>query len=254
MNADLMTRLKAANPVPEIAPLDAAGERLLARIFATPEASALPAGHARAHRLRVAAIAAAALLGVAGPAAGVASHYGLFDLSNRGQPIDETQLDLDEASALAQSGFGGDVRRLGERAGIAFYVAKGARGGLCFATGSAAGATPRLNHFMGCQRPGPEAFPSTQQPIVDLSPLKSFDPRKAVYVQRLAGFAADGVARVGFVDTSGVIHSTPVVNNVYATDWLDAPIAATAIVALDEQGQTLYTKELLLSPRATKRK
>jgi hypothetical protein len=247
----IMRRVSRANPIRDTHSIDAGNthvESTLAHILATPRVSRIrPRGrHERRLSLRAAAIAAGAFLAVFLPALAVASHYGVFHISNTGQPIDRSQLSLNDLSALDESGFTSDVNRLGERAGVAFYVAHSRSGGLCFATGSASGSTPKLDYFVGCQRHSPSAFPSPEQPILDLSPLKTTNPRVAVYVRRLVGFAADGVDRVGFVDRQGTIHATPVVDNIYATDWFTTDVAGTAIVALDRDGNVLYRQGLLL--------
>jgi hypothetical protein len=63
-------------------------------------------------------------------------------------------------------------------------------------------------------------------------------------LQFLAGFAADGVARVDLVDGNGAtIVSAPVVDNLYAAT--DIPqVAVAAIVAYDADGHVVYRKEL----------
>lgn len=249
-NTQVLERLAAANPVPDtraLAPTDIAADSMLTRIRATsPAASATRRSIGGKDRLslRAAAVVAAVLGAVFVPALAVATHYGLFDFTNQGQPIDRTQISLSELSALEQSGFGNEIRRLGERAGVAFYVAPSRSGGRCFSTGSASGPTPKLNYFVGCQRSSADAFPSAKEPILDLSPMKTPNPREVVYVQRLVGFAADGVARVGFVDIGGTVHSTPVVDNIYATDWSTTDVPATAIIALDKEGGVLYRRAL----------
>jgi len=43
----------------------------------------------------------------------------------------------------------------------------------------------------------------------------------------------------------GVVHSTPVIDNLYATDTFGQDeVRATAIVALDADGRTLYSLDL----------
>ncbi len=71
-------------------------------------------------------------------------------------------------------------------------------------------------------------------------------PREWSTLRRLVGVAADGVARVGYVDLEGFVHATPVVDNLYASDLPgQAGVRAKAIVALDADGRTLYTLDLL---------
>jgi hypothetical protein len=248
-DTDVMKRIAAANPVPGGIGSDAASEALLERILDTePVAGAQAPRHLmRSGALRIAALAAVALMAVAVPTIALADHYGLLGLSNPGEPVSRASLDSYELGALEAYGGNADgMRRLGERAGVAFYAGRAVDGGLCLATGSAAGSEPRLDHFVGCQADVPDAFPSPQQPILNLgSAFKSTPhPHKVTYILRLGGFAADGVASVGYIDTKGVIHTTPVVDNIYATDWFEEDVAVTAIVALDAEGRELYRDPL----------
>lgn len=251
----LAQRLATANPVRQShlnRSSDADQENMLYRILASERPTTRADRIGVSFRLRAVAVTAVALVVVLLPAVTVARHFGLFGLTNEGQRIDRTQLSLSELSGLDESGFAGDVRLLGRRAGVAFYAAAGRSGGLCFATGSASGAAPKLNYFMGCQRATSSSFPSPKEPILDLSPLKSPNPREVVYVQRLAGFAADGVARVAVVGLDGsMVHTADVADNIYATEWFSTDIPSTTIVALDREGHVLYRKPLLL-PRGSR--
>lgn len=252
-HTDVMRRIAAANPVPDRFGSDAASEALLERIMDTQPGT----GDGSQRRVvqngtrRMAAIAAAALMAIAVPTLALADHYGILGLSNPGEPISRASLDPYELGALETYGNVGGMRRLGERAGVAFYVGRSDRGGLCFATGSAAGSAPKLDHFMGCQADVPDAFPSPSRPILDLSSFMSPNPREIVYITRLSGFAADGVASVGYIDTNGVTHTTPVIDNIYAIDLFHKDVAATAIVALDSEGRELYKRPLLHTPSIT---
>jgi hypothetical protein len=252
-HTDVVKRVAAANPVPGRIGSDAASEALLERIMDTqPGTGDLgPCRVPRNGALRIAALAAVALIAVAVPTLALANHYGILGLSNPGEPVDRGSLNLRELGALETYGGNADgMRRLGERAGVAFYAGRSKDGGLCFATGSAAGSTPRLDHSIGCQANVRHAFPSPQQPILNLgSAFKTTPlPRQVTYVLRLGGFAADGVTSVGYVDTKGVTHTTPVVGNIYATDWFEEDVAVTAIVALDAEGRELYRDPLPHTP------
>lgn len=246
MRRTSLERVVSANPYPDPEALDdSRGESTLARIVASPRDSLHRSSRRRRISLLVPALTAALLVVVVVPAA-VGKHFGLFGFANEGTPVDRGQLSMSDLTAVEQSGFGSDIRKLGERAGVAFYVARSKTGGLCFATGSASGAAPKLGHFVGCQRSIENAFPSPDKPILNLSPIKMVNPREAAYVLRLVGFAADGVAQVGFVATDGSLQTTPVVDNVFATDWFDPPVAATRMVALDGDGNTVFEQSLLL--------
>lgn len=257
-NMSIDARLAAVNPIPDERLLDVAdsAEALLARIVAT-QRDAASGQQARPRRSRV-GLVMVVLVGVFAitvPAVAVSRHFGLFDFSNAGEPIDANRLSLDRTSGWKLAGVTDNVRRLGERAGLVFYVARGRSGNpndLCFSYARASGSDlPGSENLMGCQQTGPDAFPSAKAPIFDLSdpmppPYPHNYPRGWSTLHRLVGVAADGVARVGYVDLDGVVHSTPVVDNLYATDPLGQDgVRATAIVALDADGATLYTLDLL---------
>jgi hypothetical protein len=252
-DTDVMQRVAAANPIPGGFGSDAASEALLGSILSTQPGTG---DDRRQHVLRngtvrAAAIVAAALVAIAVPTLALADHFGVLGLTNAGEPVSRASVDPYELRALETYGGSADgMRRLGVRAGVAFYIGRSERGGLCFAAGSAEGSAPRLNHFIGCQADTPDAFPSPQRPIFSLSAFKTTPlPRQVTYILRLAGFAADGVARVGYIDTKGVTHTTPVVDNIYGLDLSHKDVAATAVVAFDTEGRELY--KVLLPPRHT---
>jgi hypothetical protein len=222
---------------------DAALARLAA---ANPVPSPLPnrAPHAAPRRWLVPVAAGILAAAVAAPAVATSQRVrDLFGFSNSGTPVARSSLRLDQAGALARVGFAGEVRKLAERQGLAFYVGRTSAGALCFSTGPAGAAAPEFG-VLACQgRVGPGVFPSAETPIADFSPLRGAEGDNAVRVWQLAGFAADGVARVGVRDRAGVFFATPVADNVYGAQNVPAR-PATAIVALDADGNELYTKSL----------
>jgi hypothetical protein len=66
-----------------------------------------------------------------------------------------------------------------------------------------------------------------------------FDKR-VTRILTLAGFAADGVARVGVLDPNGVLHGASVVGNTYSREL--PGIEAVALLALDASGGEVYRK------------
>jgi hypothetical protein len=123
------------------------------------------------------------------------------------------------------------------RDGRAFYVVLNDRGGRCFGTGAALSA-PQIDVLV-CQGAG--AFPSADQPVVDLSTLTG-NGGTDVTVERLEGFAADGVAAVGVRDAAGRISWTPVTDNTYEDS---ASVSqATALVAKDDTGAMIFQRSL----------
>jgi hypothetical protein len=249
-------RVAAANPVLDerLRAVAGSGEALLARIVVTPRDAASSSEKAgrRWSRLRLSALVLVGILAIAVPAVAVATHFGLFDFSNAGEPIDASGLSLDQTSGWKRAGVENDVRRLGERAGLVFYLARSHsdKGNVCFSYVLASRSDlPGSDNSMSCPA-GPDTFPSAREPILDLSdpmppPYPHNYPREWSTLRRLVGVAADGVARVGYVDLDGVVHATPVVDNLYATDLLGPAVRAKAIVALDADGRTLYTLDLL---------
>ncbi len=231
----------------------AAGEdetAVIARLGEPGEVARRLNGVASPHRLPTVFAAAVVFAVAASVTTGLLQSKGariaITDFGDRGQTIDSSHVPLADMSSLRSSGFGEEVRKIGERAGVAFYVSRSDSGRLCVATGSGSGATPRLNHFVGCQNSHPAAFPSAKQPVLDFSPVKTPNPREVVYVTRLVGFATDGVERISVRNEDRAVLSVEVVGNVYATDWLDQPVQGTEIVASDGNGVVVYRKRLLL--------
>lgn len=241
---NVLQALAAANPVPaEDVPAlaEPQRERILTSIRARlPEAS--QAGRRRTRSRKLGLALAVALIAVPALAA-TGQLVSLLGFSNPGTPVDTRSLSLSEISALKRVGADeGSVKLLGERDGIAFYVARSKAGALCFGIGRASAPAPGFD-MLACRGAGSPAFPSTEHPVADFSPVRGQEGGPAIYIWRLVGFAADGVARVGFVDTSGRIHSVAVIGNVYAgADLPHEP--ATALVALDDAGNEVWREPL----------
>jgi hypothetical protein len=168
----------------------------------------------------------------------------LFGLSNRGAPVPTSALATDQASRLERLGFSDGVRKLGERKGTAFYAGRARNGALCFATGPTTRPAPAFG-VLACQGGEGDVFPSQRDvfpsrrvPIADLSPLRGHEGSNGVYVWKLVGFAADGVAAVAVRDVTGALRATEVAGNIYASDELPV-VAATEILALDADGNVL---------------
>jgi hypothetical protein len=80
-------------------------------------------------------------------------------------------------------------------------------------------------------------------PIADFSPMRGHEGSNDVYVWKLVGSAADGVATVAVRDANGALHVAPVIDNVYGTNELRM-VPAREIVALDSDGRVLYVERL----------
>jgi hypothetical protein len=235
---DVLARLAGANPI-RLAQLETLN-------LPKPQLPSLPP--TSVHKswrspLAVVGVVVGLAAAIAAPAIAMSDRLqDLFGLSNSGSPVATTSLSLDQISAIARIGFADGVRKLETRHGIALYVGRTASGALCFATGPADGVNPEFG-VLACQGTTPRAFPSPTTPIADFSPMHGQAPSNDVFVSRLIGFAADGVASVAVRDVNGDLHGATVTGNVYVSEPLH-PVAATAIVALDNGGSILYTEPL----------
>ncbi|MBA2641635.1 MAG: hypothetical protein H0U82_01745 [Actinobacteria bacterium] len=167
----------------------------------------------------------------------------LFDLSNPGQPVAETDPGFDELSWVREHGVTSDIKLLAEQDGIRFFVAR-REGRTCYFVSYVVTAPPRGVQLHCPERYGPSDFPSRDEPILDMSWVRGFEKDlSGAHLKRLSGFAADGVARVGLRTLDGQEHFTPVVKNVYAeSDPPEAPV--TDIVVQDAEGKTIYSQPL----------
>jgi hypothetical protein len=235
---DLLSRLAATNPVPDAA--DADLDRLYARIVA----ARTPTPRSRRWAIAVALAAAIAV-----PAAAFGHRLGdALGLTNQGTPVATDQLresrDTKLAEAMRELQFPGQMQLLGERDGVTFHATRNADGAFCFAIDGGPEVTPSSPRGVGCAPAG--FFPSPERPIMGFPVIGpgGATPERSPYLHFLAGFAADGVARVDLVDANGAtIVSAPVADNLYAAT--DIPqVAAAAIVAYDAEGHVVYRKEL----------
>jgi len=217
----------------------AARETTFARIAARRDSS--PA-RARSVPRRGLTIAAAAALALVIPALAFSGVFtSLFGFSNHGAPV--------EGSLSAVHGFDlsgakpGSVVQLAARGKVGVYGAKTAAGGLCYFIGPAnQGKLKSEGLGGGCMNARASArFPSTAQPVVDIS-LYALAPGEAgPSIEQLAGVAADGVASIQLLALSDcrVIAATPVTDNVYVAN--DLPTVPEAqIVARDASGNAVW--------------
>lgn len=149
-------------------------------------------------------------------------------------------VDAEEGDFLVSAGVRqGDVKFLGERAGVRFYIGRSnVSGEPCFMTGLASSARAHFG-IAACRPGGSEAFPSAAEPILDYSPLKRQIGHRFSYMQWSAGFAVDAVATIGIIDRDNQMTEVRVTNNIYGTrDVPSQPVKA--IVAYDAEGRELY--------------
>jgi hypothetical protein len=134
------------------------------------------------------------------------------------------------------------VKLLAARAGIGIYVARDGRGDLCYFAGP-----PNRNSLGerglsgGClNAAASQQFPSPAHPVIDMSAFVYRPGAIGEEVRRLAGIAADGVAKVEVLGLDcQIVTEAPVADNVYASS--DLPKTdAVAIRGLDENGKRVF--------------
>jgi hypothetical protein len=182
---------------------------------------------ARHHRRRYVLALVAAVVLV--PAAYAADR--LLGISNEGTSVptssvlpDQTQLD----QALQDMQVGGTMQELGTVNGVRIYAARNAGGHVCLAIDHVA-ETYEKGVLCDLNEPG---FPSA-------------DEQALSFPGQLQGIAADGVATVAFTDADGtILDSTPVTDNLFASNTRLGIGAATYIEALDANGTVLSKRKL----------
>ena len=211
----LIARLEAANPVPAAAPSRGLASR------------------SRVRRPRMRLVALVAAVAIAVPAVAFAGSLGgLVGISNEGTTVAADDTGLTSFSrlneALQQFGLS-TLQLLGVRDGISFYAARNPDGHFCFAIDSG------VSKGVGCSLL--DNFPSPQHPLIDIFSGQA----------HVAGFAADGVADVALIDSSGATLATiPVTDNIYALD--NPPAGSIGVEALDANGNVLYTHDFGTAP------
>jgi hypothetical protein len=181
------------------------------------------------------AVAAAATGSVAlvGASTGSGGSPGsLAAVANRGATIT-----LPAKARAALHSFGANrATLLGSRGHRNFFRIESPSDGTCYGSGEV--GNPQMFGIIACESTPP--FPSPARPLLDLSLVDIERGSSDVHAVRLEGIAADGVALVGAVDTSGaVVAEAAVVGNVYKFD--SAPAAAlTGLAAIDASGRVVY--------------
>jgi hypothetical protein len=207
MRNDVIARLAAANPVPTDSPL--------------PRPARIPR--------RIALVGALAVI-VAVPAVAFAGRLaGVLGISNEGTSVPVTSVLPNESQldqALQEMKVGSTMQLLGTLNGVRFYAARTAEGRLCLAID---------------QNPYPKGVLCDSQ----VRGFPSADDQALTFPQRLLGIAADGVAKVEFVDSAGnVLDSAPVTNNLFASATrLDAGGAAY-FETLDANGNVTWKRAM----------
>lgn len=221
MTTDVLARLARANPAPFDAPAPSAPTR---------------------RRARRPLLVLAALAAIAVPAAAFAGQIGgLVGLGGDGTTV--STRDVPESSrpvlgaGMASLDWPATSQLLGTRGDTSFYASTRADGAVCLA--------------IDVDHGGPGSLITCLPPDLAASDPVMGEPfaEDGTALHRLAGFAADGVARVATVAADGSeIASAPVVDNLYlATSTPDIP--AVAVVAYDSSGTEVYRHALGAPPQ-----
>ena len=182
-------------------------------------------------RLRVAAVLAVAAVAV--PAVAFADSIGgLLGISNQGTTVAASDTPFSSYpqlnAAMQQLGLT-TMQLLGTEQGISFYAARNPDGHFCFAVASPAATG------IGCRLDN--EFPSAQDPLIDI-----FSTPK-----QIAGFAADDVADVVLLDSSGnTLATIPVTGNIYAL--ANPPAGGSEIEAVDANGNVITSHSIPQTP------
>lgn len=213
MTNDLIQRLAAANPVPNDAPLQVAAQP------GSPRRSA------------VLVVLAAA---VAIPAVAFAGQLGdLLGITNEGNSVPTSSVLPSESrldEALQSMNVGITMQALGTVNGMTFYATRNSAGDFCLAVDHTSGG---VGKGVLCD------YNSDNFPSADVMAIS--------FPQTLLGVAADGVATVALLDTAGdVIDSTPVVNNLFASNVQPGqqPPGAAYLETFDNNGNVLSKQKL----------
>jgi hypothetical protein len=198
---------------------------VLARLAAANPVPGPAPARRRRHRWPLAVAAAACLV----PAAYAADR--VLGIANEGTSVPTSEVlpgqsRLDQA--LAEMQVGATMQELGTVNGVRIYAARNAAGHICLAIDHVA-ETYEKGVLCDLNEPG---FPSA-------------DEQALSFPGELQGIAADGVARVAFVDADGnVLDSTPVTDNLFASTTRIGMGAAAYLEAFDASGTVLSKQKL----------
>lgn len=141
-----------------------------------------------------------------------------------------------DQAMLARIGATGAITKVGSVGGTAFYSIAGGGGSSCFAFGS----DTQGGLSGGCMAAG-----ATIPAVLDMSGIVMNPTDGSWKLDALQGIAADGIADVGFVDGTGVVHTTPVLGNVYRlADQSFTGGPGSELVGLDGNGKRVFSEAL----------
>jgi hypothetical protein len=183
------------------------------------------------------ASAVALLAAAAGTIAAVAGGTGkpAPPTFSPGVPVARGAFSHADQAFLARIGATGQITRLGSRDGVAFYSVTSSDNGRCFATGTITGGLS--GGCLDASKPVPQ--------VVDLSALVMNPADASWRLETLQGVAAEGIAKVGFVDAAGALHATRVTGNVYrlsGQSWQGG--SASELRAFDARGNLVFSESV----------
>jgi hypothetical protein len=184
--------------------------------------------------VRVVAAVASAIAALGPSAVG-----SLLALADRGAPAEPQALAAIARDLTATLGPSPQLRRIGTRARLRFYVASSRRG-ICFAVAFPDRSTP---WFQCATRTRARSLP-----VANFVAWVSAPRARRAAASRLFGFAADGVATVGVRDVRGRIHSTRVADNLYAAERLPR-VPVKELIARDAGGNVVWRRRVAARPR-----
>lgn len=166
---------------------------------------------------------------------------GLSAMSNRGRPIE-----MEIPARLGPWGKPtGEVILLAERGNVRFLRLPNEDGTSCWATGERRSGFWNLTNF-NCET-GFVRFPAPERPVMVVARQQANPIAETIVYDAFAGFAADGVKRIGVVDAENrLIEITNVVDNVFFTP--DPPESVRYVTALDEAGEVIWRSEGVQRP------
>jgi hypothetical protein len=135
----------------------------------------------------------------------------------------------------------GEALLIGERAGLRFVRLPREDGSSCWSTAEHRSGQWHLASYR-CDI-GLGRFPDPKQPVLWTGFLQTIPGTQLMVIQSIAGFAADGVKRIGFVDAQDrLIEVTNVVDNVFFTPRPPRD-RVKSVAAIDEAGEVIWRSE-----------
>lgn len=166
----------------------------------------------------------------------------LFGFSSQGTPP-SVSIASDSLSILSRMGATPDtVRLIASRGGTAFYAARSTNGQICVGTADAAAPSLSFEQLQCSSQGAADSFPSPAVPVLQTAPVYGQDGSSDVFMQQLAGFAADGVGRITVSGPTGIVASADISDNVFEAPVPHEPI--TSIEAYDAAGNEIWTRPL----------